>query len=35
MKEKSKPVIEKFTKVCGEPLVKEMYAEIDKASRGK
>lgn len=35
MKEKAKPVIEKFTKVYGEPLVKEMYAEIEKANKGK
>lgn len=34
MKEKAKPVIDKYSKDIGEPLVKEVYAEIDKA-RGK
>jgi tripartite ATP-independent transporter DctP family solute receptor len=33
MKEKSKPIIEKYSKVYGEQTAKEMYAEIDKASK--
>ena len=35
MREKAKPVIDKYTKELGEPLVKEMYAEIAKARGGK
>jgi tripartite ATP-independent transporter DctP family solute receptor len=35
LQEKSKPVIEKYTKQFGEPLVKELYAEIAKARGGK
>lgn len=35
MKEKSKPVIEKYTKVFGEPLVNELYAALDKARAQK
>jgi tripartite ATP-independent transporter DctP family solute receptor len=35
MKEKAKPVIDKYTKTFGEPLVKEMFAEIAKVSGGK
>lgn len=35
MKEKARPVIEKFSKVYGEQTAKEMYAEIEKASRAK
>jgi TRAP-type C4-dicarboxylate transport system substrate-binding protein len=34
MREKVKPVIDKFSKEVGEGLVKEVYAEIDKV-RGK
>jgi TRAP-type transport system periplasmic protein len=33
MKEKAKPVIDKYSKDIGEPLVKEVYAEIDKARK--
>lgn len=35
MKEKSKPIIEKYSKQYGEQTAKEMYAEIDKASKAK
>jgi tripartite ATP-independent transporter DctP family solute receptor len=35
MREKTKPVIDKYTKEVGEPLVKEVYAEIEKARGGK
>lgn len=35
MKEKSKPIIEKYSKVYGEQTAKEMYAEIEKASKAK
>lgn len=35
MKEKSKPIIEKYSKQFGEQTAKEMYAEIDKASKQK
>jgi tripartite ATP-independent transporter DctP family solute receptor len=35
MKEKSKPIIEKYSKVYGEDTAKEMYAEIEKASKAK
>ena len=31
MKEKAKPVVEKYTRIVGEPLVREMYAAVDKA----
>ena len=34
MREKVKPVTDKFVKEAGEGLVKEMYAEIDKV-RGR
>jgi hypothetical protein len=30
MAEKVKPVVDKYTKEVGEPLVKEIYAEIGK-----
>ena len=30
LRERAKPVIDKYTKEIGEPLVKEVYAEIDK-----
>ena len=35
MRDKVKPVIDKYTTQVGEPLVKEMYAEIDKARKVK
>ena len=35
MREKLKPVTEKYTKQVGEPLVKEMYAEIEKVRSSK
>jgi tripartite ATP-independent transporter DctP family solute receptor len=35
MKEKAKPVVEKHTKLIGEPLVKELYAAVDKARAQK
>jgi tripartite ATP-independent transporter DctP family solute receptor len=35
MREKSKPVVEKYTQLLGEPLVKELYAEVDKARAQK
>ena len=35
MKERTKGVVEKYTKIVGEPLVKEMYAELDKARAKK
>ena len=35
MKEKAKPVVEKYTKIVGEPLVKEMLAAVDKARAGQ
>lgn len=35
MKEKSKPIIEKYSKQYGEQTAKEMYAEIEKASKAK
>lgn len=35
MKEKAKPVVEKHTKLLGEPLVKELYAAVDKARAAK
>ena len=35
LQEKSKPVIDKYTKQFGEPLVKELYAEIAKARGSK
>ncbi|PXW97413.1 tripartite ATP-independent transporter DctP family solute receptor [Sphaerotilus hippei] len=31
MKEKARPVVEKYTRIVGEPLVKDMFAAIDKA----
>jgi TRAP-type transport system periplasmic protein len=35
MKERAKPVVEKYTKLYGEPLVKELYAEVAKARAAK
>lgn len=35
MREKSKPVVEKHTRLIGEPLVKELYAAVDKARAQK
>jgi TRAP-type transport system periplasmic protein len=35
MKEKAKPVVEKHTKLIGEPLVKELYAAVEKAHTQK
>lgn len=35
MREKLKPVTEKYTKVVGEPLVSAVQAEIDKVGNGK
>jgi tripartite ATP-independent transporter DctP family solute receptor len=35
MKEKAKPVVAKHTQLIGEPLVKELYAAVDKARAGK
>jgi TRAP-type transport system periplasmic protein len=35
MKEKAKPVVEKHTKLIGEPLVKELYAAVEKAHAQK
>ncbi len=35
MKEKARPVVEKYTRIIGEPLVKELFAEIDKARAAK
>jgi hypothetical protein len=35
MKEKAKPVIDKYSKQLGEDLVKEMYAQVEKARGGK
>ncbi len=35
MKEKAKPVVEKHTKLIGEPLVKELYAAVEKARAQK
>jgi tripartite ATP-independent transporter DctP family solute receptor len=35
MRDKVKPVVDKYTGQVGEPLVKEMYAEIDKARKSK
>ena len=35
MKDKAKPLVDKYTKELGEPLVREMYAEIAKARGGK
>ena len=31
MREKAQPVVTKYTEQVGEPLVKEFYAELDKA----
>jgi len=35
MREKVKPVVDKYTKEVGEALVKELYSEIDKARKQK
>jgi tripartite ATP-independent transporter DctP family solute receptor len=35
MRDKVKPVVDKYAAQVGEPLVKEMYAEIDKARKQK
>ena len=35
MKKRAQPVIDKFTKELGEPLVKEVYAEVAKARGAK
>ena len=35
MKAKAQPVVDKYTKTLGEPLVKEMYAAVEKASAAK
>ena len=35
IREKAKPVIEKYTKVVGEALVKQAYADIDKVRKQK
>nr|WP_275983333.1 TRAP transporter substrate-binding protein [Propionivibrio soli] len=35
LREKTKPVIDTYTKIIGEDFVKEFYAEIDKARAGK
>lgn len=35
MKEKTKPLIDKYSKQYGEQTAREMYAEIDKASKAK
>ena len=35
LRERAKPVIDKYTKEIGEPLVKEVYAEIDKVRAAK
>ena len=35
MREKTKPVADKYTKEVGEPLVNELYAEIDKVRKQK
>ena len=35
MREKLKPVTDKYTKVVGEALVKELHAEIDKVRSSK
>jgi TRAP-type transport system periplasmic protein len=35
MREKVKPVVDKYTKEVGEALVKELYAEIDKVQKQK
>jgi TRAP-type transport system periplasmic protein len=35
MREKTKPVVDKYTKEVGEPLVNELYAEIDKVRKQK
>ncbi len=35
MKERAKPVVEKYTRIVGEPLVKELYAAVEKARAGK
>jgi TRAP-type transport system periplasmic protein len=35
MREKVKPVIDKYSAQVGEPLVKEFYAELDKSRKQK
>jgi len=35
MKDKEKPVVETYTKLLGEPTVKEVYAAVDKARAQK
>lgn len=35
LREKTKPVVDSYTKVIGEEFVKEFYAEIDKVRSGK
>ena len=35
MQDKTKPVVDKYTKEVGEALVKELYAEIEKARARK
>ena len=35
MRDKTKPVVEKYTKLLGEDLVKQAYAEIEKAKKQK
>jgi hypothetical protein len=35
MREKVKPVIDKYAAQVGEPLVKEFYAELEKARKQK
>jgi len=35
MRDKVKPVIDKYSAQIGEPLVKEFYAELDKARKQK
>jgi hypothetical protein len=35
MKEKAKPVIDKYSKQLGEDLVQEMYAQVERAGGGK
>ena len=35
MRDKVKPVIDKYTAQVGEPLVKEFYSELDKAKARK
>ena len=35
MRERAKPVIDKFTRELGEPLVKEVYAAVEKVRAGQ